>query len=180
MSAKPLLIKAGDQRVILGGHAPKVDCRVVSEALYQKMSRAYQNKIVQKTPALELPLSDLNLVRLGFKKPKKGAWWELVLPEYHNSGFRSKFSYAQGFLFINQTITQGLTFAGACRIYNDLCKSKSKSKKAEKFNPVMRDNSVMLEVRVQTVSQIQQVYRVFTGKILRYDENKLPQPWKKA
>jgi len=40
---EPNLIKAGDSRVNLGipGVPPLVDCRVVSEELYQKMKKAF-------------------------------------------------------------------------------------------------------------------------------------------
>lgn len=40
---EPSLIKAGDSRVRLGMHStpPKVDCRVIAEAGYQQLKRAF-------------------------------------------------------------------------------------------------------------------------------------------
>ncbi len=37
----PILVKAGDERVLLNGVAPKVDVRVVAEELYQRMYKTY-------------------------------------------------------------------------------------------------------------------------------------------
>jgi len=39
MSEKPILVKAGDTRVLLNGVSPKVDCRVLSEDYYQSLER---------------------------------------------------------------------------------------------------------------------------------------------
>ncbi len=39
MSDKPILIKAGSWKVMLNGHPPKVDCRVVAEDYYQKLEK---------------------------------------------------------------------------------------------------------------------------------------------
>ena len=39
MKAKPILIKAGDKTILINGHPPKVDIRVVAEDYYQKMNK---------------------------------------------------------------------------------------------------------------------------------------------
>lgn len=43
---KPKLIKAGDERVLLNGEPPKVDCRVVAEELYQRMESGQHETLV--------------------------------------------------------------------------------------------------------------------------------------
>ena len=47
--SKPLLIKAGDKKVLLNGTAPLVDCRVVAEENYQKLiAKSQMNEQVKQ------------------------------------------------------------------------------------------------------------------------------------
>jgi hypothetical protein len=51
MKVEPILIKAGDTKVLLGHFKvpPKVDCRVISEELYQRLKSAYEQNM-QNSP----------------------------------------------------------------------------------------------------------------------------------
>ena len=51
---EPILIKAGDTRVLLNGHPPKVDCRVVSEENYKQL--LLNKKITESTNYKLLPM----------------------------------------------------------------------------------------------------------------------------
>ena len=40
-TAEPILLKAGDTRLLINGYPPKVDCRVVAEEYYQSLLAGY-------------------------------------------------------------------------------------------------------------------------------------------
>lgn len=46
--AFPDLIKAGDTRVLLSGWTPLVDCRVISEDLYQRMDKTMKSLVAEQ------------------------------------------------------------------------------------------------------------------------------------
>lgn len=110
-------------------------------------------------------LTDDWLLKFGFEQ-KNGAWWVLDLPDNSEAGTKSRIQYSEGWVIWEQKMLQGFTKSQAAKIITELEQKEGPIQDDDKVGMVMQDNSVILEIPMTFVHQLQNWWYANTGKEL--------------